>query len=150
MNWDVADFVVFFAMLAGAGGAYRVASRRSSGATYRVATGLALATAFLLLWVNGAVGIIGDENNDANLMYFGVLAVALAGALLVRLQPAGMAWTMFATAVAQGLVAGIALLAAPEPAGPAWPADVLVLTAFFAALWLLSARLFQVAARRAA
>ena len=42
---------------------------------YRWAVGVALAAAFILFWVNGAVGIIGADGDDANSMYYGVLAV---------------------------------------------------------------------------
>ena len=38
--------------------------RKTGDAAYRTAVGVALAAAFLLIWVNGAVGIIGSENND--------------------------------------------------------------------------------------
>ena len=44
-------------------------------------------------------------------MYFGVLAVGMAGALIARLRPRGMARALFATALAQALVAAIALIA---------------------------------------
>ncbi len=66
----------------------------------RSAVGVALATAVILMWVNGAVGVIGSENNDANLMYFGVLAVGIIGAVIARFQPRGMALALFATALA--------------------------------------------------
>jgi hypothetical protein len=43
-------------------------------------------------------------------MYFGVLAVGISCALIARLQPHGMARALFATALAQALVATIAHL----------------------------------------
>jgi len=73
---------------------------------YRFAVGVALTTAFILLWVNGAVGIIGDESNDANIMYFGVLAVGFIGAIIARFRPLGMARALYAMALAQVLAAG--------------------------------------------
>jgi len=42
------------------------------------------------------------------LMYIGVLAVGIIGALIARFQPHGMARALFATALAQMLVAVIA------------------------------------------
>ena len=148
MDWDVVDFAVFGAMLLGAGAVYRLTSRRSGSWSYRFGVGVALAAAFLLLWVNGAVGIIGDEGNDANVMFFGVLAVAIAGSAFARFKPQGMARAFIATALAQVLVAVVALSAELGSGGPIWPRDVLFLTVFFTAMWLLSARLFQIAARR--
>lgn len=147
MDWDIFDFVVFGAMLLGVGVVYALAKRRANNTTYRFAIGVSLAAAFLLVWVNGAVGIIGNENNDANIMFFGVLVVGLIGAIIARLQPKGMARSMYATALAQVMVAVIALATNLGLAGASWPWDVLVLTGFFTALWLVSARLFQKAAR---
>ena len=113
--------------------------------TYRSAVGLALAGAFLLFWVNGAVGIIGDEDNVANLMYGGVLAVGLIGAIIAHFQPDGMTRALFATALAQSLVAVIALVAGlGYPVSS--PGEILMLNGFFVALWVGSAWLFRSAA----
>lgn len=54
--------------------------------------------------MNLAVGLIGNEENLANLMYIGVLAVGLIGAAIARLEPGGMARVLFAMALAQTLV----------------------------------------------
>jgi hypothetical protein len=137
--WDVADFVIFGALIVGAGVAFELAAKKTGNAAYKTGVGLALAAAFLLIWVNGAVGIIGNEDNDANLMYFGVLAVGLIGALIARFEPQGMARAMIATAGAQVLVFVIALVAGWGFTGP--------ITFFFLAFWAGSARLFQTAAR---
>ena len=147
MDWDVVDFTVFGAMILGVGVIYTLAKRLTDNMAYRFAVGVALAAAFILLWVNGAVGIIGDESNDANMMYFGVLAVGIIGAIIARFRPLGMARALCAMALAQVLVAAIALIAGLGSAGPIWPRDILILTGFFAALWLLSAWLFRNAAR---
>jgi len=146
VNWDLFDFAVFGALVAGVGVAYALAARRTGNTAYRSGVGVALAAAFILVWMNGAVGIIGNEGNDANAMFAGVLAVGVVGALIARFRAQGMARALVATALAQALVAVIALAAGQGSAGPAWPWDILVLTGFFAALWLLSACLFRRAA----
>src|SRR5690625_3892807 len=46
-----------------------IAVRKSTLRTYRLAVAVALFTAFCLVWANGAVGIIGAENNPINLLY---------------------------------------------------------------------------------
>ena len=59
--------------------------------TYRFAVGVALAAAFILAWLSLGVGVIGKDGDPANLMYFGVLAVGIIGALVAHFQPRGMA-----------------------------------------------------------
>jgi hypothetical protein len=96
--------------------------------------------------MNLAVGIIGSEDNPANLMYGGVLAVAIVGAVVARFQPHGMARALVATALAQALAGAIALMAGWGSTGANWPQVIVILTLFFAALWLGSAWLFRKAA----
>jgi hypothetical protein len=139
MAWGPGDFVLFGAMLFVACGTYELAVRMTGNNSYRAAVGVAVATAFILVWMNLAVGIIGSEENPANLMYGGVLAVGLLGAILARFKPQGMARALVGTALAQVVAAVIALSAG-------W-GNALILTGLFVALWLTSARLFRKAAR---
>ncbi len=145
--WDLADFAVAGVLLFGAGLTYELIARKAGNIAYQAAVGVAVGTALLLVWMNLAVGIIGNEENPANLMYIGVLAVGIIGALVARFQPHGLARVLFATALAQMLVAVIALAARVGTSGPVWPRDVLIATGFFATLWLGSALLFRNAAR---
>ena len=113
---------------------------------YRAAVGVALAAAFVLVWLSLGVGIIGADGDPANTMYFGVLAVGIVGAIVARFRPHGMARALFATALAQALVAGIALI---FRLGLPWsgPAEILILNGFFVSLFVGSALLFRYAAR---
>ena len=147
VNWDETDFIVFSAMLAVAGGTYELAARMTGNSLYRAAVGVAVAAAFILVWINLAVGIIGSEDNPANLMYGGVLAVGIIGAIIARFQPVGLARALSATALVQALVGVIALTAGFGSTAPSFPEAIVFLTGFFAALWLLSAWLFRKAAR---
>ncbi|HEX2099533.1 MAG TPA: hypothetical protein VHF69_02650 [Candidatus Synoicihabitans sp.] len=108
--WDIADFVIVWVILAAAVAGYQLVASRAYNQTYRLATGLAVVTGVFLLWVNGAVGLIGSENNPANAMYLGVLLIGLIGVAIARLRPLGMARALFATAAAQFLVPVVALL----------------------------------------
>jgi hypothetical protein len=109
---------------------------------YRAAVAVALAAAFGLVWINLAVGIIGTEDNPANLLYAGVLAVGIVGAVLARGRPEGMARALFATALAQaGAGAAAAIAGWGHPASP--PLELALLNGGFAALWLASAWLFR-------
>ncbi len=146
VNWDLADFVVAGALLLGAGFTYELVARKGGNLAYRAAVGLALAAALLLVWLNLAVGIIGDEDNPANLMYIGVLAVGFIGAAIVRLEPRGMARVLFATALAQMLVPVIALTIWKPPV-PSGVLGLFGLNALFAMLFVGSGLLFRRAAR---
>jgi len=137
--WGPGDFVVAGILLFGAGLTYQLLSKKAPTAAYRAAIGVAVATVLLLVWVNLAVGIIGGENDSANLMYAGVLAVLIIGGVVARLRSAGMARALFATALAQLSVAAIARFAG-------WSSTSL-LDGFFVALWIGSAFLFRRAAR---
>jgi hypothetical protein len=141
--WAPGDFAAAGVLLIGTGLAHRAAARRAGTAAYSVAAGVALAAALLLVWAILAVGLIGDSDDPANLMYGGVLAVGIGGALIARLRPDGMARALVAAALAQALVALIALIAA---IGSVW--EVLGANAFFVALFIGSAGLFRHAARR--
>jgi len=144
--WDAADFAFAGALIVGTGMTYEVAAKMTGNTAYRAAVAVALAAAFLLVWVNGAVGIIGTEDNPANLMYGGVLAAGLIGAGIARFRPDGMARALVATALAQILVVAIAVIAGMGyPASP--PLEILGVNALFVALWLMSAWLFRKAAR---
>jgi hypothetical protein len=147
MAWDEIDFIVMGAMLFGACGAFELAARMTGNIAYRAAVGVAVVATFLLIWMNLAVGIIGSEDNPANLMSGGVLGVGIVGALLVRFQPDGMARALAGTALAQALVGAIAVILGLGSTGANWPGAILFLTGFFAALWLISAWLFRKAAR---
>jgi peptidoglycan/LPS O-acetylase OafA/YrhL len=87
VDWDVADLALFGAMLAAAGGSYELAAKMTRNYAYRAAVGVALAAAFLLIWLSLGVGIIGKGGDPANPMFFGVLAVGILGAIIARFQP---------------------------------------------------------------
>lgn len=144
--WDLFDFAFAGALIFGTGLAYVLVARKRGSIAYRSAVGVALAAAFILVWINAAVGIIGSEDTEANLMYGGVLAVGIIGTIIARLRPRGMARALFATALAQALVAGIALsFELGSPGSP--PVEILTLNGFFVALFVGSALLFRHAGR---
>jgi hypothetical protein len=146
VNWSLFDFAVAGALNFGTGLTYQLVTRKAGTLAYRFAVGLALATAFVLIWVNLAVGVIGSEDNPANLMYGGVLAVGFIGAILAELRPQGMARALFAMALAQALVAVIALIFG---FGTPWsePVAIVLVNGFFVTLFVGSALLFRSAAR---
>lgn len=151
--WTLSDFLVAGTVLFGTGFSYimitrMLAKKSATNITYRFAVGLALFGGLLLLWMNMAVGIIGSEDNLANLMYYGVLAVGLIGALIARFQPKGMDRTLFAMALAQAIVATIALMAGLHHLPGSSVAEIFGLNGLFIVLFWVSGLLFHRASAR--
>lgn len=147
VNWTFFDFVFAGVMVFGTGLMYQLVAGRASTTAYRLGVGMALAAGFLLIWLNAAVGLIGSEDNPANLLYAGVLAVAAIGALLARFRPLGLARAMAAAAAAQVAVPVLALLIwqpwAATNDEPWRTAQVVGITALFVGLWGGAALLFR-------
>ena len=144
--WGPADFAFAGILVGGTGLLYQLAKRTAGDLVYRAAAGLALAAALLLVWLVGAVGIIGEDGDPADLMYGGVLAVGIAGAVIARFRPHGMARALLATAAAQALVTAIALIAGKHEAAISSAFEIVALNGFFVALFAGSAWLFRRAA----
>ena len=113
--------------------------------TYRLAAGLAVVTMLLLIWLSLGVGIIGRDGDPANLMYFGVVAIGIAGGLIARFRPHGLARAMLAAAIAQAVIAAIAVFGG---LGRPWsgPLELIGLNGFFIAMFVGAALLFRRAA----
>ena len=144
--WSIADFIVFWGLIAGVLLTYKLMTRKAVSGYYRVAAALALATGLLLIWVNGAVGLIGSEDNPANVLYGGVLLVGVFGAVMARLEPLGLAMTLYATALAQFLVPMVALVVWPNDFSPG-VGLVFALNGFFALGFAVAGVLFKYAER---
>jgi hypothetical protein len=146
-NWDFGGFVLAGTLVFGTGLAYELVTKNVDRIAYRAAVGVALAAAFVLVWMNGVQ--VADDVNPAAVMYFGVPILGIIGATLARLQPDGMARALFATALAQALVLAIALMIR-NPQATSWTPGVLRgfgLNAFFVMVFFGSALLFRKAAR---
>ena len=141
VDWTASDFVAMGVILAIACGSFELVMRLSGNWLYRAAGAVAIGAGFLLVWANLAVGIIGDGIGAANLMFFGVVLVAIAGTAFVRGRAAGMVRAMLATAAALLLAIVIGLVAFGASALEAG------LTLVFVAGWLASAGVFHLSAR---
>jgi hypothetical protein len=146
-NWQPGAFVLAGLLLFGTALTYQLITRNVDTVAYRAALGVALVTAFVLVWMN-FIQAADDINPDA-VMYLVVPLVGIIGAAIARFQPKGMARALFATALAQALVLAIALMTR-NPQGTSWTAPVLrgfALNAVFVLLFFGSALLFRTAAR---
>lgn len=134
VNWTASDFVFAAVLFGSVGLAFELIVRKSGS----LGAALAVVAAFLTIWVNGAVGMIGSEDNPYNLLFGGVLAIALIGAIVSRFEPAGMARAMLAAAIVQAALAALGLTTDMRGA---------VFSMAFAVPWLLAAALFWNAAQ---
>ena len=145
--WGPFDFVFAAVLLFGTAGLVDLAIRKGGSLAYRLGAALALLVSLLLIWVNAAVGVIGNEDNPLNLMILGVIALALAGSALARFAAKGMAQAMllaFALTAAIAAAAPVFGWGAQEPPGTT---GLTMLIGGFALVWGLSAALFAKAAR---
>jgi hypothetical protein len=118
--------------------------RWQSHTAYRFAAALALAAALVIVWLNAAAGLIGIEDDDpANLLYLGVLAIGFIGAIIARFRPRGLSRALFATALAQASVGAIALTY-PNTASSL---QIVLVHALLVASFAGAALLFRYAAR---
>ena len=139
VNWTVGDFLFAILLIGSVGLAFELVVRASRNAAYRAGAAAALAASFLTVWVNGAVGMIGSEENSYNLLFLGVILVALSGSALAGFRARGMALAMLAAAAAQAAL-GLFGMTADLRGG--------ILSTVFAGIWLLSAALLGNAARQ--
>ena len=146
VQWTAFDFAVAGAMLFICCSLWELGFRLSDSAAYRMGLGIAVGAALVTLWVNGAVGVIGDEDNPANLMFVAVLAMGVVGAFVANFKAAGMARAMTATAAAQALVGVVAFAGRMGSEAGNWMQVIVGFTFVMCTAWMLSAWLFRRAA----
>lgn len=138
VNWTAGDFLFAGLMFGSVGLAIELAFRATGDRSYRAAASVAVAAAFLTVWINGAVGMIGSEENDYNLLFLGVVALAMGGAAISAFRARGMALAMAAAAAAQLIVSAGGAFSNLRDG---------IFASLFALMWLMSASLFRRAAQ---
>jgi hypothetical protein len=149
VDWTLSDFIVFGVMIGTVGGGFELAVRASGSWAYRGGAAMALAGTFLVIWADGAVGIVGDEHNPWNGLFLLSLLFGLAWACVARFRAGGMAPAMLGTAGALMVAFAIATIYRPEEPG-VHPLVELAGTSVFALIFVGSAALFRKAARLSA
>lgn len=139
--WTGSDFVFAAVLLAMLGAGIELGLNLSTNWSYRLGAIAAALTGFVIVWSNMAVGIVGEPENPLNLLFVGVLAVAIGGALVARFRAKGLRNAMAAAALAT-VIAGIASMQA-EP-------SILLISAMFVTGWVAAALLFAKAASEGA
>ena len=137
VNWTPGDFLAAAMMLVGLGAGIELAVRVAQGAVQRCAIIAASIAGFLTFWLNGAVGIVGDEGRPINLAFYALVLLAVVASFVVKFRAKPM------LAITAAMVAGqIAIgFVAEFTFQPEW-GPVL----FMAFLWLIPALLFWKAA----
>ena len=139
-NWPARAFVFVYILFFGTGMLYSVVAGKMGAWSYKAGVGmalLALAAGFALGWSN--MVHVADSENPANLVYYIVLAVGGVGAWLARLDPRGLARTLFAMAATLALIA----VTLPSGAPPYMARNMAIGHGVFVALFTASGLLFR-------
>jgi len=136
-NWRPRAFVLVYVLFFATGMAYALIARRMNAWAYKAGVGLALVAGFGLGWSN--MVHVADSENPANLAYYSVLAVGGVGAWLARLEPRGLARTLFAMAATLALIAVLL----PSGAPPELARNMAIGHGVFVALFIASGLLFR-------
>lgn len=140
-HWAPRSFIFAGIMIGGVGLLYEIAERASGSRAYRAGVAVALAASFVTVWAT----IVRDDGTGIG--YFMLVMAAAVGGFSAWFRAAGMARTMLGVAIMQALL-GVAIATAPATASmPDGAYRALVFSGVFAALWLVSAICFRVAAR---
>lgn len=133
VRWSPGDFIFAALMFGTVGAAFELTIRSTRNWAYRAGVACALGASFLIVWAGGAVGMIGDEDNPYNLLFLGVIVVALVGSVVARFRARGMAVAMGVAALAHiGLAVG----------GMFTDLRGGIFSALMAGAWVLAAALF--------
>lgn len=134
VNWTALDFAFAAVMFLVVGGLLELAVRAGTNRAYRIACGLAILTSFLLIWINAAVGIVGDEDNPFNLLFMAAIVAMIGGTVASRGDAQAMARSARMAFVFQSVVGLLALRLDPNS---------IPVTILFCGLWAAAAFLFS-------
>lgn len=148
VNWSLFDFLIAGFLFFITGFAYKLFTYKFDNIYYKIAAIVALFFGLLLVWINLAVGIIGDFTGDLtiNLVYFFVIAIGIFGALISRFSPDGMSLTLFYMSGSLVLIAILILIFADFninelPGNSYW--GFLGFHSFFGIMFVMSGLLFH-------
>lgn len=139
VEWSFSDFVMGGALIFATGMAYQFVRSKSEKLLYRIAFGITIFTSLLIVWSNLAVGIIGSEENPANLLYFIVVGLVGSGSFIAKFKAEKMYFVMLAVALTQLILTAIILFAFSNINA----LEVIIINMFFVGSWITSAMLFK-------
>jgi len=143
MEWTLSDYVLVWVMLFVAGTTYTLVSRLSSDYTYKAAVALASVTGLFMVWSNLAVGIIGNEDNAINVVYFVIIMIGFIGAFWVRFQSKGLSRVLGGMALLVAVVGAYALLSGMQHMPESSTMQIIGVHMFFITPLAIAAILFH-------
>ena len=145
VNWTFSDFLFAGTLIFGTGLTFKVVTRNTSSNLFKIASASALGSGLFLIWANGAVGIIGSENNDFNALYFLVIFVGIIGLFASRLKAFRLSITLFAMAATQLILTVAALITGMHELPYSSIPEIVAVNGFFITWYMVSAFLFKYA-----
>lgn len=146
-HWGPGAFVFTYVLFFATGMAYALIARRMNVWSYKAAVAVALGVGFALGWAT--MVHLSETENPVLLVYYGVLAVGLAGAAVARLEPRGLERTAYVMAAGTGVAWLVTQVLFPVAyADP--PDNLGVKHALLALLFVITGLLFRHASRSAA
>lgn len=137
--WTLSDFLIAGLLLSCTGAAFVLALHKMENNSYRLGVGIALISTLFLVWANLAVGIVGNESEDINVLYYIIPAIGLVGAFLSRFQSHGLSYTLSAMAVIPLIIAIVALMGYLQEPPHNSATQILGINMFFTVMFSLAA-----------
>lgn len=144
VDWTASDFLFAAVLLSALGIGAEIAVRVGRNAPHRMGIAIGALGGFLTVWINGAVGMLGSENEVTNLAFIALVGIAVVASFSVWFRPGQMRLIAAALAIGQFAVGIAAGLWTMPGHAVEWGA-----LAFLAAIWSASAACFHLAWKRA-
>ena len=138
VKWTASDFLFAGILFGTVGLVIELAVRRSSDWAYRGGVAAAAFAGLMIIWANGAVGMIGNEDNVYNLLFGLPILIALLGSIAARFRAHGMSLAMLAAGAVHVAVA---------IGGLGQDSRGVVFSLLLSSFWLASAAFLRGAAR---
>lgn len=148
LQWSVFDFMVVGGLVFTAAMGFMLLRSWSNSPTQSLAAMLAVASTFLVVWVNLAVGLIGAGPHWGNWIYAIIPFVIVGGVMIGGQNVRGLRISMYAAAISFLVIGLIALIAGLQNLPESSVREIIGINVMFATLYLFSALLFQFGDKR--
>ena len=146
VQWSLMDFVFVGILLSSIAICYEWIRYKQPSKYYRFAIWTILITILMVVWINGAVGIVGHEGQSINLLYYISPLLGIIGSLIFNFKASAMSRIFFTVSVVQLLVPMIGWIIWP-PSVISWSPGMLQVVLFntiLSILYAMGAWLFKI------